>query len=257
MLLHGGPQHWYAWRHIIPELASEFRLVCPDLRGFGWSDVPAGGYRPSDRAADMIGVLDALGLDQMQLAGHDWGAWVGFQMCFDACERIERFLAISMAHPWQRLSAFSNDWRLWYQLVLMTPGLGAWAQRRTGFVRFMLNRGVADPSKAWAPGEREHYAALVREPDRAGAQARMYRALWSLEGAKSLLRREPLNLPILLIHGTRDFAIGPRIQRSGWQPHAPNMSVELVDGGSHWLLNERPELITARARDFFVGRGVT
>jgi pimeloyl-ACP methyl ester carboxylesterase len=41
MLLHGGPQHWYAWRHIIPELAGEFRLICPDLRGFGWSDVPA------------------------------------------------------------------------------------------------------------------------------------------------------------------------------------------------------------------------
>jgi pimeloyl-ACP methyl ester carboxylesterase len=40
MLLHSGPQHWYAWRHVIPQLAPHFRLICPDLRGFGWSDVP-------------------------------------------------------------------------------------------------------------------------------------------------------------------------------------------------------------------------
>jgi pimeloyl-ACP methyl ester carboxylesterase len=253
MLLHGGPQHWYAWRHIIPELADEFRLICPDLRGFGWSDAPRDGYSIPDRARDMIGVLDALGLERVRLAGHDWGGMIGFYMCFENPERIERFMAISINHPWQRWwPGLSNDWRLWYQVLIVFPGLGPWIQRRRpGFLRFILGLGLADPDATWAPGEREHYASIMQQPERAVAESKMYRALWTSEGLKTMMRTERLDLPILLVHGTRDFSISARIQRSGWQEHAPQMSLELVDGGSHWLLNERPELITARAREFF------
>jgi pimeloyl-ACP methyl ester carboxylesterase len=252
MLLHGGPQHWYAWRHVIPELAGEFRLICPDLRGFGWSDAPRDGYRIDQRARDMIGVLDALSIDKVQLAGHDWGGMLGFHMCFVARERIERFMAVSINHPWQRWwPGLSNDWRLWYQLLIVLPGLGPWISCVPAFLRFMLGLGVADPSATWAPGEREHYAALMQEPARALANSKMYRALWTPNGIKTMMHTEPLDLPILLVHGTRDFAIGPRIQRSGWQHHAPQMTLELIDGASHWLLNEHPKLIATRAREFF------
>jgi pimeloyl-ACP methyl ester carboxylesterase len=255
MLLHGGPQHWYAWRHIIPPLAGEFRLICPDLRGFGWSDAPRDGYSIAERAGDMIGVLDALGLETVGLAGHDWGGMLGFHMCFDVPERIERFMAISVNHPWQRWwPGLSNDWRLWYQLPIVLPGFGPWIQRRLpGFLRFMLRLRLRDPSATWAPGEREHYASLMQQPARAAAESNMYRSLWTPAGVKTLMRTERLDMPILLVHGTRDFAVGPRIQRSGWQEHAPRMTLELVDGASHWLLNERPDLITARAREFFSG----
>jgi pimeloyl-ACP methyl ester carboxylesterase len=252
LLLHGGPQHWYAWRHVIPELAADYRLICPDLRGFGWSDAPGDGYTIDVRANDMIELLDALDLEQVQLAGHDWGGWIGFQMCFEVPERIDRFMAISIAHPWNRWTSFANDWRLWYQALLILPGLGPWIQRRwPGYVRFLLGLGVSDPDETWAPGEREYYASLAQEPERALAQTKMYRAAWSPASVRSLMRRDPLDLPILLVHGTRDFAIGPRIQRTGWQAYAPNMTLELVDGASHWLLNQRPELIAARAREFF------
>jgi pimeloyl-ACP methyl ester carboxylesterase len=148
----------------------------------------------------------------------------------------------------------SNDWRLWYQLPIVLPGFGPWIQRRLpGFLRFMLRLRLRDPSATWAPGEREHYASLMQQPARAAAESNMYRSLWTPAGVKTLMRTERLDMPILLVHGTRDFAVGPRIQRSGWQEHAPRMTLELVDGASHWLLNERPDLITARAREFFSG----
>jgi pimeloyl-ACP methyl ester carboxylesterase len=174
MLLHGGPQHWYAGRHIIPELAGEFRLICPDLRGFGWSDAPRDGYSIAERARDMIGVLDALQMVKVQLAGHDWGGMIGFHMCFDAPTRIDRYMAISIDHPWQRLwPGLSNDWRLWYQLLIVLPVLGPWIQRRIpGFLRFMLRLGVSDQRATWAPGEREHYASVMQEPARATAESR-------------------------------------------------------------------------------------
>jgi pimeloyl-ACP methyl ester carboxylesterase len=253
MLIHGGPQHWYAWRHVIPSLADSFRLICPDLRGFGWSDAPETGYSIPERAQDMIALLDALELDRIDLAGHDWGGMIGFHMCFAAPERIKRFMAISINHPWQRWwPGLTNDWRLWYQLLLITPGLGPLIQRRIpGFLRLMLRLGVSDPSATWAPGEREHYAALNQHPARARAQTSMYRALWTPAGLRTMMHSEPLDLPILLIHGTRDFAIGPRIQRTGWQQHAPRMQLELIQGASHWLLNQHPDLIAAKAREFF------
>ena len=44
VLVHGWPQHWWMWRHVVPLLAPHARLVMIDLRGFGWSDAPPGGY---------------------------------------------------------------------------------------------------------------------------------------------------------------------------------------------------------------------
>lgn len=60
LLLHGWPQHRYAWRKLIPLLAGSRRLICPDLRGFGWTDAPASGYWTAGLAADAAALLDAL-----------------------------------------------------------------------------------------------------------------------------------------------------------------------------------------------------
>ncbi|MEU8305664.1 alpha/beta fold hydrolase [Actinomadura sp. NPDC048955] len=100
MFVHGFPQHWYAWRHLVPLLADRYRLVMPDLRGAGWSDAPYRGYGTRDRAADVLALMDALGLDRVGLIGHEWGAWAGFRACLDAPDRFTRFLALNIVHPW-------------------------------------------------------------------------------------------------------------------------------------------------------------
>src|SRR3954464_9761059 len=73
VLLHGWPQHWWAWRKVLLALAGTHRVVCPDLRGLGWSDAPPGNYAKEAWAADVVALLDALGLERVDLAGHDWG----------------------------------------------------------------------------------------------------------------------------------------------------------------------------------------
>ena len=73
MLVHGWPQHWWAWRRLLPALAQERRVLCPDLRGLGWSDAPPGTYAKETWAADLVALLDALDLDSADIAGHDWG----------------------------------------------------------------------------------------------------------------------------------------------------------------------------------------
>src|SRR5688572_10298658 len=61
LALHGWPQHWWAWRRVIPLLSGEYRLIAPDLRGFGWSEHPADGDFTKQRMADdAVALLDAL-----------------------------------------------------------------------------------------------------------------------------------------------------------------------------------------------------
>ena len=73
VLVHGWPQHWWCWRHLIPRPARSYRVLAPDLRGLGWSDAPPGDHAKSSFAADLLALLDAEGLDRVRLIGHDWG----------------------------------------------------------------------------------------------------------------------------------------------------------------------------------------
>src|SRR2546422_6221905 len=73
VLLHGWPQTWHEWRHLIPALASRYTVVAPDLRGFGDSDKPASGYDKRTVAADIRHLVRHLGLREITLVGHDLG----------------------------------------------------------------------------------------------------------------------------------------------------------------------------------------
>src|SRR5258708_5056780 len=99
LCLHGWPQHWYEWRHLMPALADRHRVLALDLRGFGWSDAPRDGYEKEDMATDVLAVLDELGLERVKLVGHDWGGWIGFLLCLRSPRRFERFLALNILPP--------------------------------------------------------------------------------------------------------------------------------------------------------------
>ncbi len=91
LLVHGWPQHWYQWRGVIERLADVRRLIVPDLRGFGWSDAPAGPIEPDVFVDDLIALLDALDIEQTDLAGHDWGGYTSLLLAARHPERLERW----------------------------------------------------------------------------------------------------------------------------------------------------------------------
>ena len=95
LLLHGWPQHWLCWRQLIPELSKHYRVIAPDLRGFGWSEATKDGYRKEDLADDVLALMTALGHERFRMIGHDWGGWIGFLMGMKAPERLRRFVAKS------------------------------------------------------------------------------------------------------------------------------------------------------------------
>ena len=252
ILIHGWPQHWYEWRHLIPALADRHRVLAVDLRGFGWSDAPSSGYEKENLASDILALLDALELDRVKLVGHDWGGWIGFLLCLRAPERFERFLALGITHPWQTAG---GGWRhlprFWYQQVIITPGLGYALHRHGRFVREALRATTQDDS-AFDDEALDAFADNLAEPDRARACVRLYRA-FALREILSVIRGrymdQRLRVRTRLLVGTDDTVASPLID--GWQGHADDMSAELVPGVGHFIADERPDLVAAEARALF------
>ena len=254
VLLHGWPQNWYCWRHVIPRLAERYRVICPDLRGLGWSDAPPRGYEKESLASDVLALLDALELDRVFLIGHDWGAYAGFLLCLREPERVERYVALNDVHPWLRPSPRDalHAWRLWYQPVLATPGVGARLLRnRPSFAKRLIRAWSA--SDVWTEQELDVFADRLREPRRAKASARYYRTFLLRELPPTLAGRyrgRTLRTPTLFLFGADDGVVRP-YQLRGFERHAPQMRLELIPGVGHFTPEEAPDLVARRAIEHF------
>lgn len=251
LCLHGWPQHWYEWRHLIPALAPHYRVVCPDLRGFGWSEAPAGGYDKETLAGDILALADELGFERFRLIGHDWGGWVAFLISVLAPERVERCLALNIPPPFTRLSAgtAATLWRFWYQWVISAPLLGERAVGRLGKHSSALSGWLGE--EAWSEEEARIFLGQFAEPARARASVLLYRSFVTREiGAvvAGRYRKSRLRTPTLLLYGTRDRVVRPE-HIAGYEDYADEMEVEYVDCG-HFIAEERPELVADRALAF-------
>jgi len=248
VLLHGWPQHWYCWRRVIPRLVGEHRVLCPDLRGFGWSDAPRSSYAKDELVDDVIALLDALELDRVRLVGHDWGGFIGFLVALRAPERIRDLLAFSIVHPWAsrpRAAMLPRLPLLAYQPLVAAPFLGPLAQRFPPFYDAMF--ALAGGTRIWSAKERDAFADVLRHPARAEAASRLYRTFLLRELpaiARGSYARQRLTVPTRLVIGRSDPVV-TAASGHGFEAHADDMRVELMDGG-HFLPEERPGAVAAR-----------
>ena len=254
LLLHGWPQHHYMWRKVIEELRSQYRVIAPDLRGFGWSEATGHGYDADTFAEDQIALLDALDIDKTRMIGHDWGGWTAFLLGIRHPERFERLMVCNAPHPWPPMSpltALSQLPRAWYGAVVASPWLGRRIHTNTDFIIRAL-KGSSQKG-TFTDAELKSYADSFRDPDRADAAVGLYR-YYLRTSERGVRGKQPagdsrLTVPTLLLFGEKDMAISTRLVRDGWQDHADDMTVEFADAG-HFIVNEKPALVVAHARAF-------
>ena len=254
VLLHSFPQHWYAWRHVVPLLSGRYRLICPDWRGFGWSEAPPRGYDTASRVTDILALMDALGLPRVRLIAHDWGAHAAFRLALQAPERVSHFLALNAAHPWLRQRRLIPQlWRFWYTALLEYPGIGRLVLRNwPGLTRFLLLHGAAGPA-ALQPGEVEEFVAASRQPGsaRAGEALHWQFVLHDIPGI--ILRRYHrmrLTVPTVIMAGGEDWMLPPRML-AGAGCHADDLQLRVVPRAGHFLPGEHPAEVAEAARELF------
>jgi pimeloyl-ACP methyl ester carboxylesterase len=248
LLLHGWPQHWYMWRRVMAGLCDEFRLIAPDLRGFGWSETPGHGYDGETLAADQVALLDALQLERAHVIGHDWGGWTAMLLGILHADRVDRMVVCNAPHPWSRLSPaiVAELWRSWYTWLIATPVIGRRVLETAWIARQYMSINAGLPFDA---EESEIYARSFRDPARAQAVVKLYRYYQRvvLETVRGRWQSHRISAPTLLLFGERDASISTKLL-PGYESHADEMRLELVPDSGHFIVDEKPELVTERAR---------
>lgn len=256
LLLHGFPQFWWAWRAQIPRLADAgYHAVAMDLRGYGASDKPPRGYDTPTLAADVAGVVRALGASDAVVVGHDWGGWIAWSMP-SLQPRITRAIAVlSMAHPLAvrrrggGMSQLRAARRLLEFQLPVTPE--RWLEDKDGVVQ-VLRQWSGDGGRAFGNGDGEalrRYSRAMQLPFVAHTSMEYYR--WTV---RSLLRRDgrrfadavrdPVSVPVLQVHGGRDPWILPETAGASRRWAAGSARYEIVPAAGHFLPEEAPEQVS-------------
>jgi pimeloyl-ACP methyl ester carboxylesterase len=253
LLVHGWPQNWWAWRHLIGPLSERFHVIAPDLRGLGWTEAPPDGYEKWNLARDVVALMDVLHVERARWLGHDWGGFAGWHAMTEHGERFERFMPLSIPHPWppegpldpRRLA------RTWYQVVLAAPVLGRLAVGPIRFPRRILER--ARVAGRWSGEELDLYEELLRRPGYTEASTQYYRSflLHELPAlARGQFRERRLSVPTRLVAGRSDALL--RGMGDEYKAYADDMEVVYVDGAAHWLPEEAPDAVLELALEFLV-----
>jgi pimeloyl-ACP methyl ester carboxylesterase len=242
LLVHGWPQNWWAWREVIPALASGHRVIAPDLRGHGWTDAPREGYEKEQFASDLLALLDAMGIDRATWVGHDWGGFASMLAALRAPERFERLVTAGIPHLWDR----SFDPRrlallLGYQVPVSTPLLGPFIVRR-GFVRRLLAAGRVKGRFS------DEDLRIFDEPLRASPHSTVqtYRTFLTREVvplARGRYADRTLEVPSRLLIGSKDIVT--RTLEPGPVEGQPQLTVESIEGVGHFSPEEAPERVSA------------
>lgn len=253
LLLHGFPEFWWAWRHQLPTLATAgYRAVAIDLRGYGASDKPPRGYDPFTLAADVTGVIRALGEPDAALVGHGVGAYLGWTTAALHPRFVRRLAVLSMPHPRRLRQVLLRRPRqvpaLRHALAVQAPMLPERQLRRhDGALVERLLRSWAGPGWPDATAARV-YREAMSIPGVAHCSLEFPR--WALrsiprsDGIRFAQRvRAPVAAPVLHLQGELDGALArAAFDGSGRYVRGPYRR-HLLDGVGHFPHEEDPAAV--------------
>lgn len=234
LLVHGFPDTHEVWRKQIPALvAAGYRVIAPDTRGCGDSEMSSrvADYRVDNLVADLAALLDVLGVQQVRLVAHDWGAMIAWHFVLAHAQRVERFVVLSVGHP----TAYGNGGLVqklkgYYVLLMQLRGVMEWLATRCNWLLFRLMTQY--------PAEFAQWHACLSRPGRLTAGMNYYRANPGL-----ILPREypSARVPVFGIWSSGDLFLAEgqmiaseRYVRGPWR-------YARIDGANHWLQLDAPE----------------
>jgi haloacetate dehalogenase len=246
VLLHGWPQTSQCWQKVTPVLAKDFRVVAPDLRGYGLSDKPRGGYDKKTMAQDIHDLIDHLGYDTARLVGHDRGARVAQRFALDYAERLTHLTLLDITptlHTFREggIATARGYWHWLFHMKEDLPELLV-APQIDGYLRFFFERWAVQ--RAALESAIPDYVAAFSRPGALRAGFDDYRAtdIDLAHDADDFDQGKTIRIPVQILWGEHGLLAGVDVLQT-WKPFAPDAFGEQVDNCGHFIPEEQPEVL--------------
>ena len=236
-MLHGFPEHWWQWHEVAPAVAAAgYRVLCPDLRGAGWTTADDPRIDRETRLRDLLALLDALGVERAHLVSHDMGVITAMQLTYDHPERVRTAVQLSVPPGFFRFTP-----RLAPAFEHLPPLI--WHRRGASLRGIFSPRYAARPMSPetvdahLAPFARTEIDAAVRPLTRRMVVAE---ALRMMRGA---YRTRRLTVPTLVVYGRRDLPTTEELMhRICPDPdrYADRLELAWVDDAAHFITDDAP-----------------
>ena len=254
LMLHGWPQHWYMWKKQIPFFAKNFKVVVPDIRGFGWSDAPDKGYTKDELADDLVKLIHTLGYKEVRLLSHDWGGWIGFIAAAKNPGLIKKHFATNIAPVWPKLDLklIPATIKLSYMIPISIPYFGPKMLTKGKYQHWLFKRGNTR-KEGWTDEQMNVFSDRFKDISRARASSKLYRDFVLKEYIPLGLgkyKKYHLKTPTYVLFGVKDCQVSTAFLR-GYENNADDITIEKVENSGHFIVDEQPDLVNERAMKFF------
>jgi haloacetate dehalogenase len=256
VLLHGWPQTSYCWRYLLEPLARDRTVVAPDLSGYGRSVSRGQAYDKRAVAADLGGLVTALGFTSADVAGHDRGARVAHRWALDRPDQVSRIALLDVLPSRHVMRSFDRDaaaglWHWFFHLQPELPELLIGANVEA-YLRYFLERQAYLPD-AITPDAVAEYVRAFSDPASLHASLEDYRAGFGADLAddeRDHAAGRRLAMPLLLLWGA-EGGLGRADVPAVWRDYATDVRGRAIERCKHFLPEEQPAAVLEALLVFF------
>ncbi len=257
LLLPGWPQTWYAWRHLMPQLAADYTVIAADPRGTGLSDAPMDGYDSDTLARDLAETMTRLGHPTFSAIGYDLGMLLAYALAADFPRRVTRLVVGEATRGFApsppMIAPKPVAERAWHFAFNRAGEISERmvAGREEIYFGYQFTSKAAAPTAVPAQAVQVYVDAVKASPDKLRASFAYYRDDLT-DQQQERRRRTPLTIPVLAIGGEQSMgeAIGPLLQ-----PLATDLTTAVLSGSGHFLPDEAPDALLETIRSFLTRGG--
>jgi len=252
LLLHGMPDTSSTWDRQIPALvAAGYRVIVPDMLGYGETEKPADPkrYALENIIADMVALLDTLGPKQVDLIGHDWGAVTSWELVLNFPERFRRHAALSVGNPdvamtMDSIAAVKESWYMYLDTQEATTQL--YAVNDGAFLKKFIIPTHPEIEEVWSRLKVPEAMIGMLNWDRGNPMAAAYLAM-----ATNTAPPRKCRVPTLGLWSTGDTYLWESQMTDSASLMAAEWRYVKVEHASHWLMLDQPQKVNAALLDWF------
>ena len=254
--LHGFPEFWYCWRHLMNAFSPDFRVVAPDLRGYNLSDKPDGtaAYRIPVLVEDVRSLIQSIDAGPVTLVAHDWGGVIAWALALRYPECIERLVILNAPHPTLFARELKNNpvqqkASAYIPLLQSSRSEAILSENNFQWLQQAVFDGCRNPS-GFTAQDRQAYLQAWAQPGALTGMVNYYRAGTTGPEKHRSEKIEPvIEVPTLVIWGEKDVALTPDLL-NGLEDYVPSLEIQRIPDATHWVQQDAPDRVNGYIQDF-------